>query len=85
MLSSRLLRLQLRKGPAQQPHLPTPSLQLHPRIPIKMKIEIFFYSKTLSKMTLMIPGNHSNNLVQADSLEPAASTISNLTNRTLEN
>ena len=84
-LSSRLLKLQLLRGPAQPPRLPTLWLQLHPRIPIKTKIEISFYSKIPSKMTLMIPFNLSSNLVQAVSPEPAASTISNLMNRTLEN
>ena len=85
MLSSRLLKLPLRRGPAQPPRLPTLSLQRQPIIQIKTTIEVYFYSKILSKMTLTIPFNHSYNLVQAVSLVPAASTISNLMTRTLEN
>ena len=85
MLSSRLLKLPLRRGPAQPPRLPTLSLQRQPIIQIKTTIEVYFYSKIQSRMILMIPFNHSNNLVQAVSLVPAASTISNLMTRTLEN
>ena len=88
MLSSRLLKLPVRRGPAQPPRLPTLSLQRQPIIQIKTTIEVYFYSKIQSRMILMIlmiPFNHSNNLVQAVSLVPAASTISNLMIRTLEN